>query len=43
LEQPEKTAFLTTETSSFQKNCNSKLVAIFSLFPFVTYMPKSDK
>jgi hypothetical protein len=31
------------EASSFQKACNNKLVAVFSCFPVVTYMPKSGK
>jgi hypothetical protein len=43
LEQPGKTAFLTTEISSFQTTCSSKLIANFLHFPVVTHMPESDK
>jgi hypothetical protein len=38
-----KTAFLTIEASLFQKTFNRKLIALFSRFPDVTYMPKCDK
>jgi hypothetical protein len=38
-----KTAFFTTETFSSQKTCNTKIVANFLHFPFITHMLKSDK
>jgi hypothetical protein len=43
LEQYGETAVSATETSSFQKTCNRKLLANFLRFSFITCMSKSDK
>jgi hypothetical protein len=38
-----KTAFLNTETLSYPKTCNTKLIVNFLSFPFITRMLKCDK